>query len=148
MDLSPRTCPYQDGGDEQTFEKPFTVTGEGNHAIAYTGFDNVENINSGKGEFFVDATGPQIAFIFGQKPIGKNADGLDVYPSTLTIFLGATDEIIGTKRLFYSIGEAVKKPYGVPITDFKPNRRYLLKVEAFDILGNTTFKEVQFAIGE
>ena len=121
---------------------------EGNHAIAYTGFDNVENLNSGKGEFFVDATGPQVAFVFGQKPIGKSAEGLDVYPSTLTVFLGATDDITGTNRLFYSIGEAAKKPYSAPISGFKPGQKCQLKVEAFDILGNTTFKEVQFAIGE
>ncbi len=137
-----------DGAEEQTFDKPFAVTAEGNHAIAYTGFDNVENINSGKGAFFVDATGPEIAIIFGQRPIGKSADGLDIYPSTLTLFLGATDAITGTNRLFYSLNAATKKPYGMPISEFKHNQNYVMKVEAFDILGNTTFKEVRFAVGE
>jgi len=137
-----------DGGEEQTFDKPITVATEGNHAIAYTGFDNVENLNTGKGEFFVDATGPEIAVILGQKPIGTNSEGMEIYPSSLTVFFGATDKITGIDRLFYSINEAVKKPYGAPITGFKTGTKYRLKVEAFDILGNATSKEVQFAIGE
>ena len=136
-----------DGADEQTFDKPFTVANQGHHAITYTGFDNVENLNSGKGEFFVDATGPQVVFTFGQKPVGKNSEGIDVYPSTLTIFLGATDGIVGTDRLFYSINEAKKQPYGAPISGFKLGK-YILTVEAFDILGNATTEKVSFAISE
>ena len=137
-----------DGAEEKAYENPFTESAEGHHAIAFTGFDNVENLNTGKGEFSVDATGPQISLVFGQKPIRKSADGLDIYPSTLTIFLGATDAIVGTDRLFYTINEQGRKPYSAPIGGFKPGMKCHVKVEAFDILGNITVQEFNFAIGE
>ena len=137
-----------DGADEKTYENPFTEAAEGHHSIAYTGFDNVENLNTGKGEFYVDASGPAIFLLFGQKPIRKSADGLDIYPSTLTVFLGATDAIVGTDRLFYTINEQGRKVYSAPIGGFKPGMKCRIKVEALDILGNITVQEFDFAIGE
>lgn len=137
-----------DGGEEKAYEKPFAEATEGHHTINYTGFDNVENLNTGKGEFSVDAAGPQISLIFGQRPIRKSPDGLDVYPSTLTIFLGATDATVGTDRLFYTINDQGKKAYVAPVGGFKDGQKYHLKVEAFDILGNVTTQEFDFAISE
>jgi hypothetical protein len=137
-----------DSAVEAVYSEPFTVAKEGSYHLAYTAFDNVDNINIGKGSFFVDATGPVVSIIFGANPISTDATGAKVYPSNLIVFLGATDQIAGVSKIFYSLNGEKDHPYIQPISNFKSGKIYTLKVKAFDALGNMSEKEITFKIGE
>lgn len=137
-----------DSAVEAVYSEPFMVTKEGMHHFTYTAFDNVDNLNIGKGSFFIDATGPVISMIFGVNPVSTDSAGTKVYPSNLIVFLGATDQIAGVSKIFYSLNGEKDHPYILPISNFKTGKTYTLKVKAFDALGNMSEQEITFAVGE
>lgn len=137
-----------DSAAETVYSEPFMEAKQGMHHFSYTAFDNVDNLNIGKGAFFVDATGPVISMIFGVNPTSTDSTGRKVYPSNLIVFLGATDQIAGVSKIFYSLSGEKDHPYLQPISNFKSGKTYTLKVKAFDVLGNMSEQEITFAVGE
>ncbi len=132
------------GSEPQIYASPFSVSVEGYSEVDYTGFDNVENTSGNAFGFKVDATGPVIKYQFGTTRL-KSQGGLNVYPVHTTIFISATDMVVGYAHMTYSINGSTPREYGGVIKGFSQGENSLLIV-AYDQLGNTTEEEIKFII--
>ncbi len=133
--------------EETTYDTPFNITSSGTHTIKYFGYDNVNNRNVGEVSVVVDVDGPEIENIFSVSPI-DNKNGTDVYPSYVSIFLAAKDELTGADYISYTLNKDREIPYGKAISGFKKNRNYTIKVRSLDKLGNETIQEFSFRTGK
>jgi hypothetical protein len=129
--------------EETTYDTPFNITSSGTHIIKYFGYDNVNNRNVSEVSLVVDVDGPEIENIFSISPIGEK-NGMDVYPSYVSIFLAAKDELTGADYISYTLNKNKEVPYGKAITGFKKNRNYTIKVRSLDKLGNESIQEFSF----
>jgi hypothetical protein len=135
-------------GSEQLFNKNFQVEEEGICNIDYTGYDNVNNTTSSNFPIIVDNTGPEIQFQHSISPLSKNTVNgkvYDVYSAHVGVFLSGTDKLVGVDKIYYSINNGPEKPYAGIISGFQKGNTYSFKVKAIDKLGNTSFKEFEFA---
>jgi len=99
----------------------------------------------------VDNTPPEIFFHFGlekigvQKLEGKKED-LSVYPTGTFLYLPATDQIVGTKGIYYSLNNQPETPYERPIK-LLGKGVYELKIKAVDYLGNQIYSQpIEFVL--
>jgi hypothetical protein len=133
----------------------FTVPGEGEHTLHFTSTDNVNNVEQEKtSQVFVDNTPPDLFVNFSIDPIGQK-DGLNVYPNYVRMFVGATDEVTGTERVYYSIDDAPFALYSSPktldvseVTRFQTSKKYVVRVKSEDKLGNSSEETFEFYVGE
>ena len=133
--------------------EPFTISGEGNHTISFKSTDNVNNEEELKtSKVFVDNTPPEIYVNFSIKPIGEK-DGNNVYPNYVRMFVGATDDHVGTEKVFYSIDGAPLREYSSPrtldiseLSKFETQKEYKVKVVCEDKLGNRSEKIFEFLV--
>lgn len=133
-----------DGQNEEIdYTTPFTLPESGVHRIDYFGYDNVNNRNRDEFYLVVDNDPPRIIPTFSISPVGRQGD-TDVYPSFVTVFLAATDEKVGYKRILYSINEGRERTYAGLIEGFQPDKEYVIRVRATDNLGNEAIEEVRF----
>jgi hypothetical protein len=130
-------------GEEIKYSSPISITNSGKHTIDYFGYDNVNNRNSKTFFIITDDQGPVIANQFSVAAISENK-----YPAYVSLFLAATDSQVGSQRIVYSINDGKETIYSAPITGFQKEKQYVLKVTAFDLLGNKTSKEVRFETGK
>ena len=93
----------------------------------------------------MDATGPVIKYNFSISAIGKK-DSLSVYPHYVNLFLGAQDETIGAKDLYYTTNNLPEKRYSLSIKGFKRNSINTVKIRARDHLNNETIETIRFYI--
>jgi hypothetical protein len=150
-----------DGTGTLLYEKPFVITSEGQHHIKYTGTDNVNNTNQDEFDVIVDASAPEIFMHFSLQPIAEDNKGvlaaspqsgdvasnnLPIYPSHLAVYLAATDNMVGTEKIFYSINGGAEQLYQTPISNFPTSKITTLKVRAVDKLGNSSTQSTQFLI--
>ncbi len=133
--------------EETTYENPFNITSSGTHTIRYFGYDNVNNRNVGEVSLVVDVDGPEIENIFSIAPIDEK-NGVDVYPSYVSIFLAAKDKLTGADYISYTLNKDREIPYGKAISGFKKNKNYTIKVRSLDKLGNETIQEFSFRTGK
>ncbi len=131
--------------DEKTYTEPMHIDAEGYHQIVYYGYDNVKNRNRAEIFVYIDGRGPEIKFNFSIVAQG-NKDGFPVYPQHVTIYLGATDQIIGAKEIFYSLNNGSEKKYSLSINGFTKNSMNTLNIRALDLLGNETILEIKFYV--
>lgn len=132
------------GNDPKDYSDMFIVENEGFNTIDFTGFDNVENTSLKTFGFKVDNTGPEISTMFGTSSNGKK-ENLEVYPSHSVLFVSATDKIVGYQKMTYSLNGAPVKEYTGIIKNFTKGTNTIL-ITAFDQLGNSSVKEIQFII--
>jgi hypothetical protein len=132
------------GSDPKQYTAPFSVENEGYSKIDFTGFDNVDNTSMGNFGFKVDNTGPEISFVFGSEPTSMR-EGISVYPSHAVIFLVATDRVVGFQKMTYKINNGKQQEY-LGLVRNLPKGKNTITVLAYDQLGNTTEKEIQFII--
>ncbi len=131
--------------DEKTYSEPINITEDGYHHLVYYGYDNVKNRNRAEIFVYVDGTGPEIKFNYSIVPQGFK-DNLPIYPEHVTLYLGATDQIIGAKEIYYSINNTTEKKYALSISGFKKGTINTINIRALDILGNETLIELKFYI--
>ena len=131
------------GGTGQKFEGPIQLEEEGIYKIDFYGTDQVNNRNTKTFIFVVDNTGPEIEHILSMDPIGtieleeKDNASLNVYSKGVKLFLAATDKVIDTDKIFYTINGGVEMEYTKPISiDTKGIVTY--QVRATDKLGNSS----------
>ncbi|MBT8220101.1 MAG: hypothetical protein KJP00_09760 [Bacteroidia bacterium] len=136
---------YSIDGDaaEQVYSEPFTINTTGEHKIELFAYDNVNNRNVGSTTVYVDATPPNIFQNFSTRSVG-NEDGLDVYPPYVTVFLAATDDIVGNDRIYYSINGGSERLFTKPISALKRNTVYNFSVRAIDMVGNESTAQFKF----
>jgi len=131
------------GETEKKYDSPIEISNGGRYKVAFTGFDNVSNVNQREFAFVVDTKGPEIYERHGVQRIATK-EGLDVYPSHTALFLSATDLDVGYSKMYYSINGTESKLYTNVISGFKKNYKYTIAVKAYDRLNNITEKEVSF----
>ncbi|MDC3132843.1 hypothetical protein OA501_01355 [Flavobacteriaceae bacterium] len=141
------------GNENNTYSAPFFIMKEGNTIVNFNSTDNVNNVEASKtSRSFVDNTPPVIYMNFGLDKIGTE-DGLPVYPNYVRMFIGATDDHTGTEKILYSINGADQVEYSSPKTidisekgTFSESKKYSVKVEAKDKLGNASSKLFEFIV--
>ena len=143
-----------DGGGYQDYNQ-FTIPSEGYHTIKFKTTDNVNNVEGEKSSnVYVDNTAPSIYHNFSINAIGtKNGD--KVYPNYSRLYLGATDDHVGTKTIKYSINGGPLTLYSsastIDISErnrfLKKNVKYTVRVVAVDMLGNSSEETFEFYIG-
>lgn len=147
-----------DGGGFQDYSE-FTIPGEGPHTITFKATDNVNNEESVKeSKCHVDNTPPEIYHNFSIEPTGKKDKGgesLNIYPNYTRLYLGATDEKVGTESIMYSIDGGPLTLYSsaqtLDISElniFKKKKLYEVRIVAKDKLGNTAEKTIKFYVGK
>ena len=147
-----------DSGNMNAYSE-FTIPSEGPHTINFISVDNVNNSEQQKqSKCHVDNIPPVIYANFSIEPTGtKSKDGkeLNMYPNYTKLYLGATDQKVGTETILYSIDDGPKITYSSPTTldiseseKFKINKLYTIKIEATDKLGNSSEKVIEFYVGK
>jgi hypothetical protein len=131
--------------DERAYSEPIQIKEEGFQHVVYYGYDNVKNRNRAELFVYVDAKGPEIKYNFSIVPQGIKND-LPVYPYHVTLYLGATDQIIGAKEIYYSVNGGPEKKYALMITGFIKNAVNNVAIKALDLLGNESKLEIKFFI--
>ena len=142
-----------DGASKSPYAQ-FTVPGEGNHSISFSSVDNVNNNEEEKNsKVFVDNTPPEIFINFSIEPIGTK-NGANLYPNYVRMYIGATDDHVGTETVLYSIDGAPLSEYSSPrtldiseLSRFKKVKKYKVRIVSKDKLGNESEKTVEFFVG-
>jgi len=136
---------YSLDGDasEQVYTQPFTINNSGDHKIEFFGYDNVNNRNIAGTEVSVDATPPTIYETYSSRSF-EYQDGYAIYPHYVTLFLAATDDIVGNDKIYYSINGAKERLYTKPLTDWAKDKIYTIGIRAIDKVGNEAKKEIAF----
>jgi hypothetical protein len=138
-----------DSSDYETYNGPIKIESEGKHLVHFIGYDNVDNTSQESFLAVVDNTGPQIFHNFSMTARGsEQSDGqvLAKYPSYTMLFLSSTDNRVGLDKIMYSINGEKEKIYDGTISNFKSTGKYILKIRAFDKLGNGSEEDLQFII--
>lgn len=138
-------------GPGQPYEGPFTLEEEGIYHVDFYSTDVVNNRNTAEFFFIVDNTGPEIEEIFSAEPIGSidlddEPAPLQVFAKGLTIYLGATDAVVNTKEIWYSLNDTAPRLYTKPIRIETPGINQV-SITAKDELGNSsTSKPMTFFV--
>ena len=135
-----------DATTSQVYSNPFTADREGLHRVEYSASDNVKNSRTANFFFITDNTGPEIFYhmslqnIGTQRLQGKDAE-IPVYAAGTSVYLAATDKLVGTKAIYYSLNNLPEVIYGTTVKLLNKGS-YTLKIRAVDLLGNETKSEV------
>ncbi len=132
-----------DGGEEKPYSNASLNIPSGAHAIEVIAYDNVNNRNIKSFNIFVDDEGPEIGYSFSTKP-ALNNNGVDVYPSYVTLYLNATDEATTVSSVSYTINDGKEQVYASPIKGFEKGKVYNIVIKAKDVLGNETTERLVF----
>ena len=133
----------------------FAIPGDGYHTINFKTVDNVNNEEQEKtSTCFVDNVAPTIFHNYSIQAIGTKKD-LKVYPNYTRLYLGATDDHVGTQTIEYSINEGPWTAYSSASTlDISEKSRFLkkkikyeVKVRVKDMLGNLAEDTISFYVG-
>jgi len=149
---------YGVDGGAMTAYSEFTLPTEGYHSINFKSTDCVNNAEQVKtSNCYVDNTAPKIYYNFSIEPIGskkKNGKNVMIYPNYSRLYLGATDDHVGTERILYSMNGEPLADYSSPQTldvselnRFKNKKFYEVKVVSRDKLGNESEMMIEFYIG-
>lgn len=146
-----------DGAGMQAYSK-FNISNDGYHSITFKSTDCVNNVEDVKtSNCYVDNNAPKISYNFSIEPIGtknKNGKTVKIYPNYTRMYLGATDDHVGTESIQYSMNDEALREYSSPQTldiselnRFKNRKFYTVKIVAKDKLGNTSEEIVEFYVG-
>jgi hypothetical protein len=140
-----------DGAGYQEYAQ-FNIPDEGVHTTNFKTTDRVNNEEQEKTSFvYIDNAPPTIYHNFSIESIGIKKE-LKIYPNYSRLYLGATDDKVGTQTIMYSINEGPMVLYSSSTTldisennkFLKKNIKYSVKVIAKDKLGNTSEKVIKF----
>lgn len=128
---------------ETNYTAPFSLKNEGENKIEIFGYDNVNNRNRDEFLVVVDDSGPQVIGTFSILPLSQK-DNHAVYPKQIILYLAATDNIIGTDKILYSLNGGPMRTYKGAVKGFKRGELNTVKVMAIDKLKNSNTKEIRF----
>lgn len=133
---------------ETKYDKPFQLnTNSGSHKIEMFGYDNVNNRNINQITVLYDANAPKILPNFSVGAVGQVND-LSVYPAHMTLFLAATDEMVGNDKIYFQINSSPEQQYINPISQWQKGTLYKIKIRAIDKVGNEATSELSFRIAD
>jgi hypothetical protein len=123
-----------DNGGSATYAQAIQIPSDGKHKVVYTGFDKVNNSISKDFLVVVDNVAPKVFYHFSLEKIGNKA-GVPLYANGTSLYLAATDNVVGTKAIYYSINDQPESVFVQPIKlTVKGTRK--IKISAVDYLGN------------
>ena len=134
-------------GTEQVYNAPFKIEKEGIQQINYFGVDNVTNKKKDNFYVVVDNQGPEIFYHLSMDAIGSmtlqdHEKPIPVFASHTLLYLAATDVLVGTDKIYYSLDGGKEILYTAPLkADGKKGLR-TLQVRAVDKLGNESKSEL------
>ncbi len=129
--------------NEISYTKPFRISTEGLHVLAFTAADNVNNGNEQRSiTLFVDEKPPGI---YTRHSVSPTIQGQDIYPLKSLLYLSATDKESGVKEIYYSINNKKELRYKKPLS-FKTRKKYTVKIRAIDHVGNMSKSQAKFEI--
>jgi hypothetical protein len=132
---------YQlDKTTNETYAKPFQLSVDGKHTVAYTGYDRVNNSRTKDFLVVVDNVAPKVFYFFSLEKIGSKT-GQPFYPTGTRVYLAATDNVVGTKAISYKLNNQPESLYNQPIALVTKGKN-TLKIKATDALGNQSAEEV------
>ena len=133
-----------DGTQEETkYTVPFSIKNSGVHIVEYFAYDNVNNRNIGKFMLVCDNEAPVPIYNFSVESLGEK-DGLKVYPNYVNLYLAATDKLLGTDKIFYSLNGQAEKSYNFVINNFKKNSKNTIIIRVTDKLQNENNTIIEF----
>ncbi len=62
------------------------------------------------------------------------------------LYLAATDDKVGSRKILYSINGGADRPYSSSILGFEAGKKYDIQVKAYDWLDNKTLSTISFEI--
>ncbi len=133
---------------KKVYSKAFSVKKEGKHKITYSAIDNTGNRSEESLDFYIDNNGPAIGIQFGIGSIGEDdieGTKVNVYPPRTSLFITATDQLVGFNKILYSLNKEPEKESKGVIKNMKEGT-YSIVVRALDKLGNESTKELKFII--
>lgn len=130
------------GGKGQIYEEPFKLEEEGIYVVDFYGTDQVNNRNSKTFFFTVDNTGPAIEQILSMQAVGSislndEPQPLSVYSKGVKLYLAATDAIIDTDAIYFTLNDGEEQRYTGPI-EINSLGIVSYKIRATDKLGNAS----------
>ena len=129
-----------------TYAQPIQIAEEGLHTIDFTSFDKVNNSTSKSFFVLVDNSAPKIYYNFSTERIDTKS-GRPAYPLGALLYLAATDDLTGTKAIYYRLNGKTEILYGQPIV-LATKDNNTITIRAVDSLGNQSAEEVvEFFIG-
>ncbi len=132
----------------KSYSEPIFLKQAGSYEIVYGAVDMVNNIEKKRTlEAYVDDLPPIIQYNFSVESIGTKTvreEIYTIYPTNAMLYLSATDARSGSDRIEYSVNGGASKTMN-PVKGFVPGN-YLVKVKAFDVLGNQSEEVIKFAI--
>ncbi len=132
---------YQvDKNSTSTYSQVIQIAEEGKHTVSYTGYDRVNNSKAKNFLVVVDNVAPKVFWHFSLEKIATNA-GVPVYPMGTFVFLAATDNVVGTKAVYYKLNEQPETAYSQTILLTRKGNN-TIKIWASDRLGNKSKEEV------
>lgn len=133
----------------EVYSTPFSITQAGYYTLGLTAWDHVENLNIASFAVAVDAEAPEVFTHFSVKPHRfDDSEGkpLAVYPTGVTLFVGATDNLAGIDRIMISVNGARERAYTQPLDGFKATQTHSVTLRAIDKLGNERSKTITFKV--
>ena len=144
-----KTTQYSFGSKtDVAYAGAFSIETDGLTSLTLNSSDNVNNESELNQVVFVDNQAPAINHTFsvdkiGQKVVRENQ--YTIYPYDVQLYLAAMDEHVGSKNIYYQIGDGIEKKYVAPISGFKAGANVELKVRSVDLLGNESSTVIVFA---
>ena len=134
------------GGKGEEYTGPIRLPEEGTYIIDFYGTDQVNNRNSKEFFFTVDNTGPEIEHILSMESVGSlqlndRDEPLEVYSKGVKLYLAATDNVVDTDAIYFSINGEAEKLYRQPIV-LNTVGIVSYSVRATDKLGNESSTEL------
>jgi hypothetical protein len=123
-----------------TYTQPIQIAEEGIHTIDFTSFDKVNNSTSKSFFVLVDNSAPKIYYNFSTERIDTKS-GRPAYPLGALLYLAATDDLTGTKAIYYRLNGKTEILYGQPIV-LATKDNNTITIRAVDSLGNQSAEEV------
>jgi hypothetical protein len=124
----------------KNYATPFVLETAGVNKVVYKGWDKVENIATKSFMVVVDNEAPIPSAKFSVINTGHQS-GIPVYPKETLVYLGATDNVSGTKEIFYSLNDLQTQTYTQALK-LSTIGQYKLKIWALDNLGTKSQEKI------
>lgn len=137
--------------DNSAFDENIQFPKEGIQRLEYFAVDQVNNQEKPRQvEIYVDKTPPTIFWQYSNSPRKDPENSKLVskelfFPQGSVLFLAASDQKSGVKKISYQLNGQVTDSYKRPIL-FKHKGKYKLTVYAYDAVGNQSQKHTAFTI--
>ena len=135
-----------DGQDVAVYGGQLNFAKEGKRVLTYWATDRVNNREFDKSVVLItDNSAPELFANFSLTPRGKTLAGLDEYRLPTLLYLGATDNASGVKRISYVVNSGRETEYTTPL-HFDVEGGYEIDIRAEDNVGNVSTKHLKFVI--